>query len=190
MHGTFHLGIAVTLAASVLAWAPDGRAERPASGSTPFADPASAASGDVLPRGVGGVDRAAPTPSGGPHAARASASIFERPPNPTVVVGGLGLSATLAALGGILLVGADARHEAVVASTRAAGPNGCYRMRQPMCQEAVSAHEEMETLRNVGIAGLIAGSAVLGGTLVYTFFPRSKAKVTVSAGGVAVTGAF
>ncbi|XXY13240.1 hypothetical protein WME88_33750 [Sorangium sp. So ce216] len=121
---------------------------------------------------------------------RATASIVEPPPHPTVVVGGLGLSATFAALGGVLLVGAEKRYEAVLASTRSAGPNGCYRMRQPMCQEAVAAHREMQVLRNVGIAGLIAGGAVLGGTLVYTFFPRGEANVRVSAGSVAVTGAF
>ncbi|AUX39819.1 hypothetical protein SOCE26_012140 [Sorangium cellulosum] len=111
-------------------------------------------------------------------------------PRPAVIVGGVGLSATFAALGGVLLVGSEKREEAVIASARSAGPNGCFRMRQPMCQEALSAHEDMRTLRAFGVAGLITGGAVLAATLGYTFYPRGQAEVRVSSQGITFTGVF
>ncbi|HTN91369.1 MAG TPA: hypothetical protein VL242_47195 [Sorangium sp.] len=113
-------------------------------------------------------------------------------PGPTtaLVVGGLGLSATFAALGGVMLVGAERREEAVLASARAAGPNGCFRVRWPMCQEAVSAHADMRTYRALGVAGLITGGAVLAATLGYTFYPRGQAEVRVALDHFTFAGTF
>ncbi|WP_437678050.1 hypothetical protein [Sorangium sp. So ce131] len=111
-------------------------------------------------------------------------------PQPALIVGGVGLSATFAALGGVLFVGAEKRQEAVIASARSAGPNGCFRMRQPMCQEALSAHEDMRTLRTLGLAGLITGGAVLAATLGYTFYPRGQAEIRVSSQAITFAGVF
>ncbi|WP_437571801.1 hypothetical protein [Sorangium sp. So ce542] len=134
-----------------------------------------------------------PPPPGGPRAALTSPP----PPPParprpdgTLVTGGIGLSATLAAAGGVLLIGAEKREEAVLAAARAAGPNGCFRVRWPMCQQAAAAHGEMRTLRQLGVAGLITGGAVLAVTLGYTFYPRAQADVRVSADGFTVSGVF
>ncbi|XYH99705.1 hypothetical protein ACMHYB_08070 [Sorangium sp. So ce1128] len=111
-------------------------------------------------------------------------------PSTAMVVGGLGLSATFAALGGVMLVGAERREEAVLASARAAGPNGCFRVRWPMCQEAVAAHGDMRTYRALGVAGLITGGAVLVATLGYTFYPRGQTEVRVSLNGFTFAGVF
>ncbi|WP_438008543.1 hypothetical protein WME89_07465 [Sorangium sp. So ce321] len=111
-------------------------------------------------------------------------------PSTAMVVGGLGLSATFAALGGVMLFGAERREEAVLASARAAGPNGCFRVRWPMCQEAVAAHGDMRTYRALGVAGLITGGAVLAATLGYTFYPRGQTEVRVSLDAFTFSGAF
>ncbi|WP_437725762.1 hypothetical protein [Sorangium sp. So ce861] len=127
--------------------------------------------------------RAAPTSPPPPPPARPR-------PDGALVTGGLGLSATLAAAGGVLLIGAEKREEAVLAAARAAGPNGCFRVSWPMCQQAAAAHGEMRTLRQLGVAGLITGGAVLAVTLGYTFYPRAQADVRVSADGFTVSGVF
>ncbi|KYF95240.1 hypothetical protein BE18_33265, partial [Sorangium cellulosum] len=87
-------------------------------------------------------------------------------------------------------IGAEKREEAVLAAARAAGPNGCFRVRWPMCQQAAAAHGEMRTFRQLGVAGLITGGAVLAVTLGYTFYPRAQADVRVSADGFTVSGVF
>ncbi|AUX20432.1 hypothetical protein SOCEGT47_009010 [Sorangium cellulosum] len=111
-------------------------------------------------------------------------------PSRALITGGLGLSATFTALGGVLLLGAERREEAVYAAARAAGPNGCFRLRWPMCQQAASARDDMRAFRDVGVAGLIAGGAVLAATLGYTFYPRGQADVRVTADGITVRGVF
>ncbi|WP_437648492.1 hypothetical protein [Sorangium sp. So ce362] len=134
-----------------------------------------------------------PPPPEGPRAARQSPAPPPpaRPgPDATLVKGGLGLSVTFAVVGGVLLAGAEKREEAVLAYARAAGPNGCFRASWPICQQAVAAHGEMRTLRQLGVAGLITGGAVLAVTLGYTFYPRGQADVRLSADGFTVTGVF
>ncbi|WP_437757308.1 hypothetical protein [Sorangium sp. So ce1389] len=136
-----------------------------------------------------------PPPPEAPRAARPGPALPPpaRPkpkPSSAVVIGGFGLSATFAALGGVMLVGAEKREEAVLASARAAGPNGCFRLRWPMCQQAASAHGDMRTFRQVGVAGLITGGAVLAATLGYTFYPRGQAEVRVSSEGFTFAGVF
>ncbi|WP_437968913.1 hypothetical protein WMF04_06335 [Sorangium sp. So ce260] len=134
-----------------------------------------------------------PPPSEGPRVTRSSPAPpppVQPRPDAALVTGGLGLSATFAAIGGVLLVGAEKREEAVLAAARAAGPNGCFRVRWPMCQQAVAAHGEMRTFRQLGVTGLITGGAVLAATLGYTFYPRGQADVRVSSDGITVTGVF
>lgn len=175
MHRNARAGIALTLAAVVSLCATDGRAEPPSNvsrGATPEVELTSPAPPGALPE-------ARPEPSQAPPG-----------PNRTVVVGGIGLSATFAAVGGVLLIGAEKRHDAWLASVRSAGPNGCFRMRWPMCHEAAAAHGEMRAFRSVGFAGLIAGGALLAATLGYTFFPRGPAEVRVSGEGITVAGTF
>ncbi|WP_434045713.1 MULTISPECIES: hypothetical protein [Sorangium] len=111
-------------------------------------------------------------------------------PSTALVVGGVGLAATFAALGGVMLVGAEKREEAILASARAAGPNGCFRLSGPVCQHAASARDDMRTFRAIGVAGVITGGAVLAATLGYTFYPRGQAEVRVSSEGFTVSGVF
>ncbi|WP_437630090.1 hypothetical protein [Sorangium sp. So ce854] len=175
MHRNVRAGIALTLAAGVSLCAPDGRAEPPS---------------DVSRGATREVELTSPAPPGALREPQPEPSQARSGPHRTVVVGGIGLSATFVALGGVLLIGAEKRQEASLASVRSAGPNGCFRMRWPMCHEAVAAHDEMRAFRSVGFAGLIAGGAVLAATLGYTFFPRGPAEVRVSGEGIAVTGTF
>ncbi|KYF72375.1 hypothetical protein [Sorangium cellulosum] len=127
--------------------------------------------------------RAAPAGPAAPPPARPG-------PSTALVVGGVGLSATLAALGGVMLVGAEKREEAILASARAAGPNGCFRLTWPVCQHAASARDDMRTFRAIGVAGVITGGAVLAATLGYTFYPRGQTEVSVSSEGFAISGVF
>ncbi|WP_437781920.1 hypothetical protein [Sorangium sp. So ce1097] len=111
-------------------------------------------------------------------------------PSTAIVVGGVGLATTFAALGGVMLVGAEKREEAILASARAAGPNGCFRLSGPVCQHAASARDDMRTFRAIGVAGVVAGGAVLAATLGYTFYPRGQTEVRVSSEGFTVSGVF
>ncbi|WP_437790372.1 hypothetical protein [Sorangium sp. So ce693] len=111
-------------------------------------------------------------------------------PRPELVAGGFGLSATLAAIGGVMLVGAGKKDEAGDTAALSAGPNRCFRLTQPICQQSASAYDDAITYRGVGIAGLIAGGAILAATLGYTFYPRGPAEITVSAKGLALTSKF
>ncbi|MGK3996824.1 hypothetical protein [Sorangium sp. So ce1024] len=111
-------------------------------------------------------------------------------PNTAIVVGGVGLATTFAALGGVMLVGAEKREEAILASARNAGPNGCFRLSGPVCQHAASARDDMRTFRAIGVAGVITGGAVLAATLGYTFYPRAQTEVRVSLEGFTVSGVF
>ncbi|WP_437962882.1 hypothetical protein WME76_47535 (plasmid) [Sorangium sp. So ce119] len=127
--------------------------------------------------------RAAPAGPAAPPPARPG-------PSTAIVVGGIGLAASFAALGGVMLVGAEKREEAILASARAAGPNGCFRLSGPVCQHAASARDDMRTFRAIGVAGVITGGAVLAATLGYTFYPRGQAEVRVSLEGFTVSGVF
>ncbi|KYF78412.1 hypothetical protein BE20_03400 [Sorangium cellulosum] len=107
-----------------------------------------------------------------------------------MIVGGVGLSATLAALGGVMMMAMEKKEAAGRAATRAAGPSGCFRLSWPMCRDAASAYDDMRAFRTVGIAAFAAGGAVLGATLTYALVPRGQAGLEVSTGGFAVTGVF
>ncbi|WP_437735176.1 hypothetical protein [Sorangium sp. So ce1335] len=131
-----------------------------------------------------------------PEAPRAAAVGLAAPPparpgpSTAILVGGVGLSATFAALGGVMLGGAEKREEAILASARAAGPNGCFRLSEPVCQHAASARDDMRTFRAIGVAGLITGGAILAATLGYTFYPRGEAEVRVSLESFTISGVF
>ncbi|WP_433933761.1 hypothetical protein AB3662_05070 [Sorangium cellulosum] len=127
--------------------------------------------------------RAAPAGPAAPPPARPG-------PSTAIVVGGVGLAASFAAIGGVMLVGAEKREEAILASARAAGPNGCFRLSGPVCQHAASARDDMRTFRAIGVAGVITGGAVLAATLGYTFYPRGQTEVRVSSEGFTVSGVF
>ncbi|HTN86688.1 MAG TPA: hypothetical protein VL242_23480 [Sorangium sp.] len=133
---------------------------------------------------------ALPAQPAGPRAAPVSPAPPRPGPRPDLVAGGFGLSATLAAIGGLMLVGAGKKDEAGNAAARAAGPNRCFRLTRPMCQESASAYDDARTYQGVGIAGLITGGAVLAATLGYTFYPRGSAEISVTAGGLALTSSF
>ncbi|WP_438018378.1 hypothetical protein WMF18_04585 [Sorangium sp. So ce315] len=111
-------------------------------------------------------------------------------PSTAIVVGGVGLATTFAALGGVMLVGAEKREEAILASAQAAGPNGCFRLSGPVCQHAASARDDMRAFRAIGVAGVVAGGAVLAATLGYTFYPRGQAEIRVSSEGFTISGVF
>ncbi|WP_437274373.1 hypothetical protein WME90_24300 [Sorangium sp. So ce375] len=132
----------------------------------------------------------APAPPPGPR----SPPLIPLPPSPgprpELVAGGFGLSATLAAIGTVMLVGAGKKDDAGYSAALSAGPNGCFRLTQPICQQSVSDYDDARTYRGVGIAGLIAGGAVLTATLGYTLYPRGPAEITVSAKGLTFTSAF
>ncbi|XXT23287.1 hypothetical protein WME94_17270 [Sorangium sp. So ce429] len=131
---------------------------------------------------------ASPSPS--PLGATWCAPCCRPRPRPELVAGGFGLSATLAAIGGVMLVGAEKKDEAGHAAARAAGPNRCFRLTRPMCQGSAAAYDDARTYRGVGIAGLITGGAVLAATLGYTLYPRGPAEISVTAGGLMLTSTF
>ncbi|WP_437720105.1 hypothetical protein [Sorangium sp. So ce861] len=133
---------------------------------------------------------ALPAPPAGPRAAPVSPAPPPPRPRPDLVAGGFGLSATLAAIGGVMLVGAGKKDEAGHAAARAAGPNRCFRLTWPMCQESASAYDDARAYRGVGIAGLITGGAALAATLGYIFYPRGPAEISVTARGLTLTSAF
>ncbi|WP_437777422.1 hypothetical protein [Sorangium sp. So ce1097] len=133
---------------------------------------------------------AAPVAPTGPRAAPLSPAPPRPRPRPELVAGGFGLSATLAAIGGVMLVGAAKKDDAGHAAARSAGPNRCFRLSRPMCQQSASAYDDARAYRGVGVAGLITGGAVLAATLGYTFYPRGPAEITVSARGFTLTGSF
>ncbi|WP_437585303.1 hypothetical protein [Sorangium sp. So ce1000] len=150
---------------------------RPAGVSAPPPGlPASPAGAQAPPRGPLATPLALPPPEPGPR--------------PELVAGGIGLSATLAAIGGVMLVGAGKKDEAGYTAALSAGPNRCFRLTQPICQQSASAYDDAQAYRGVGIAGLIAGGAVLAGTLGYTFYPRGSAEITMSAKGLTFTSTF
>ncbi|WP_437565417.1 hypothetical protein [Sorangium sp. So ce542] len=124
---------------------------------------------------------ALPAPPAGPRAAPVSPAPPSPRPRPDLVAGGFGLSATLAAIGGVMLVGAGKKDEAGHAAARAAGPNRCFRLTRPMCQGSASAYDDARAYRGVGIAGLITGGAALGATLGYIVYPRGPAEISVTA---------
>ncbi|XXY53718.1 hypothetical protein WME91_21525 [Sorangium sp. So ce269] len=129
-------------------------------------------------------------PLAGPRAAPLRPAPPRPRPRPELVAGGFGLSATLAAVGGVMLVGAGKKDEAGHTAARAAGPNRCFRLSRPMCQESAAAYDGARSYRTVGFVGLITGGAVLAATLGYTFYPRGPAEVTVSARGFTLTSTF
>ncbi|AUX23845.1 hypothetical protein SOCEGT47_043750 [Sorangium cellulosum] len=156
-----------------------------------FPAPGAGAGPEDAPAGAG--LRAGPTAERPEAAERAAVPTHapSRPrPRPDLVAGGFGLSAALATVGGVMLLGAERKDEAGRSYAVAAGANGCFRLSRPMCRESASAYDDARLFRSVGIAGLITGGAVLAATLGYTFYPRGSAEIAVSASGVTVTGRF
>ncbi|XXX75278.1 hypothetical protein WMF30_47285 [Sorangium sp. So ce134] len=145
---------------------------------------------------AGGVGAAGGTgAAGGPDAARDPGGRRPIPspprgPRADVIVGGVGLSATLVALGGVMMMAMEKKEAVGRAAARTAGPSGCFRMSWPMCRDSASAYGDMRAFRTGGIAAFAAGGAVLGATLTYALVPRGQAELEVSAGGIAVTGVF
>ncbi|WP_437966361.1 hypothetical protein WMF04_43290 [Sorangium sp. So ce260] len=146
--------------------------------------------------GVAGGPGAAPDAADGRGAAggagvpRPSPSPPRPGPRPDVIVGGVGLSATLAALGGVMMMATEKKEAAGRAAARSAGPSGCFRMTWPMCRDSASAYGDMRAFQTVGIAAFAAGGAVLGATLTYALVPRGQAELKASAEGIAVMGVF
>ncbi|WP_437810831.1 hypothetical protein [Sorangium sp. So ce1078] len=146
--------------------------------------------------GASGAPGAAPEAADGRGAAggagvpRPSPSPPPPGPRPDVIVGGVGLSATLAALGGVMMMATEKKEAAGRAAARSAGPSGCFRMTWPMCRDSASAYGDMRAFRTVGIAAFAVGGAVLGATLTYALVPRGQAELNVSAEGIAVMGVF
>ncbi|WP_437292586.1 hypothetical protein [Sorangium sp. So ce426] len=152
-------------------------AARPAGVPAPLPGPSAAPAG-------------APAPPPGPRVSPLAPPPPRPGPRPELVAGGFGLSATLAAIGGVMLVGAEKKDDAGDTAALSAGPNRCFRLTRPICQQSASAYDDAIAYRGVGLAGLIAGGAVLAATLGYTFYPRGPAEITVSAKGLTLTSTF
>ncbi|WP_437707236.1 hypothetical protein WMF45_26230 [Sorangium sp. So ce448] len=152
--------------------------------------PAAPAGAPAPPPGLPAAPAGAPAPPPGPRASPLAPPPPRPGPRPELVAGGFGLSATLAAIGGVMLVGAEKKDDAGDTAALSAGPNRCFRLTQPVCQQSASAYDDAITYRGVGLAGLIAGGAVLAATLGYTFYPRGPAEITVSAKGLTLTSTF
>ncbi|WP_437304884.1 hypothetical protein [Sorangium sp. So ce388] len=156
--------------------------------AAPFEEPRAA--------GEAGAARGPRTASGpgaalAPGAPQASPSPPPRPgPRPDVIVGGVGMSATLAALGGVMMMATEKKEAAGRAAARSAGPSGCFRVTWPMCRDSASAYSDMRAFRTVGIVAFAAGGAALAATLTYALVPRGQTEVSVSADGIAVKGVF
>ncbi|HTN92393.1 MAG TPA: hypothetical protein VL242_52360 [Sorangium sp.] len=154
----------------------------------PFEEPRTA--------GEAGAARGPRTASGpgaalAPGAPQPSPSPPPRPgPRPDVIVGGVGMSATLAALGGVMMMATEKKEAAGRAAARSAGPSGCFRVTWPMCRDSASAYGDMRAFRTVGIVAFAAGGAALAATLTYALVPRGQTEVSVSADGIAVKGVF
>ncbi|XXT17626.1 hypothetical protein WME94_46090 [Sorangium sp. So ce429] len=144
------------------------------------------------PRAAGepGAARGPHDAAGEPGPARPSPAPPRPGPRPDVIVGGVGLSATLAALGGVMMMATEKKEAAGRAAARAAGPSGCFRMTWPMCRDSASAYGDMRAFRSVGIAAFATGGAALAATLTYALVPRGQTEVKVSADGITLTGVF
>ncbi|WP_437755969.1 hypothetical protein [Sorangium sp. So ce1389] len=133
-----------------------------------------------------------PEPKAPAHAQTGSARVARRePPAPpasrvVVLAGGIGAGVFVAAGAG-LFAWAQVERQAGIKAAESAGPNGCY-LASPACDRANAHWDTMEAARVFGAASLILGGVVAAGTLGYALWPRQRAEVVVSAGGVAVRG--
>ncbi|WP_437813342.1 hypothetical protein [Sorangium sp. So ce1078] len=115
---------------------------------------------------------------GGPPAPPASRTV--------VLAGGIGAGVLVAAGAGLFALG-EVELRAGIKAAQSAGPNGCY-LPSPACDRANAHWDTMETARAFGAASLILGGIVAAGTLGYALWPRQKAEIVISTGGVAVRG--
>lgn len=133
-----------------------------------------------------------PEPKAPAHAQAGSARAPRRePPAPpasrvVVLAGGIGAGVFVAAGAGLFAWG-EVELNAGIRAAESAGPNRCY-LPSPACDRAHAHWDTMETARAFGAASLILGGVVAAGTLGYALWPRQRAEIVVSAGGVAVRG--
>jgi hypothetical protein len=115
------------------------------------------------------------------------------PPPPSgpsigVVVGGIGGSTALLALGGGLFVFAYMQEdEGYVIADHAAG-NRCYKTEAPSCREAESYWDTTSAARAAGATSLILGGVLATVTLTYALLSGRQAEVKATAGGIEVSG--
>jgi hypothetical protein len=110
-------------------------------------------------------------------------------PNGWIIVGGAAVSASLLGLGAALAVASYVQERAGDKHIPK-DDTGCFTLSRRGCQEAGRAYEAMSTLRNWGAAGLVAGACAAGGTVVYSFFPRSRVSVSTVGTGIRVEAAW
>ena len=107
-------------------------------------------------------------------------------PNGWIIAGGTTASVVFLGVGAVLTVAAD--HQESAGAKNITGPNGCFTLARPGCDEAGRAYGAMATMRNWSTAGWIAGASAAAGTLAYTLFPRGRVSLSTVGTGIRVEG--